>query len=112
MTGLVLAGTMGVIYGIGFYANIPLELVTITAISTLTVALHRASYVIIYALKRIPDLLISYSGAIAALLLVYFYSTEYLPDMITRYIIALCSAFAVLTGFAMYNHFNIIKNKA
>ena len=110
MTGLILAGTMGLIYGIGLYANIPLELVTITAISTLTVALHRASYVIIYALKKIPDLLISYSAAIAALLLVYFYSTEFLPDMITRYIVALSSAFAVLTGFAIYNHFIIIKN--
>jgi len=110
ITGLVLAGAMGLIYGIGFYANIPLELVTITAVSTLTVSLHRASYIIIYALKKIPDLLISYSGAIAALLLVYFYSTEFLPDMITRYIVALSSAFAVLTGFAIYNHFNIIKN--
>ena len=109
MTGLVLAGAMGLIYGIGFYANIPLELVTITAISTLTVALHRASYVIIYALKKIPDLLISYSGAIAALLLVYFYSTEFLPDMITRYIVALSSAFAVLTSFAIYNHLTSLK---
>ncbi len=110
MTGLILAGAMGLIYGIGFYANIPLELVTITAVATLTVALHRASYIIIYALKKIPDLLISYSGAIAALLLVYFYSTEFLPDMITRYVVALSSAFAVLTGFAIYNHFIIIKN--
>jgi len=110
MTGLILAGAMGLIYGIGFYANIPLELVTITAVATLTVALHRASYIIIYALKKIPDLLISYSGAIAALLLVYFYSTEFLPDMITRYVVALSSAFAVLTGFAIYNHFLIIKN--
>jgi len=110
MTGLILAGAMSLIYGIGFYANIPLELVTITAVATLTVALHRASYIIIYALKKIPDLLISYSGAIAALLLVYFYSTEFLPDMITRYVVALSSAFAVLTGFAIYNHFSIIKN--
>ena len=112
MTGLVIAGAMGVIYGIGFAANIPLELVTITALATLTVSLHRASFVLIYALKRIPDLLISYAGAIASLLLVYFYSTDFLPDMITRYIVALSSGFAVLTAFAVYNHLSIVRTSS
>lgn len=108
MTGLIMAGAIGIIYGIGIYANIPFELVTITAISTLTISLHRASYVIIFALRKISDLLISYSVAFATLFLVYFYSTEFLPDEITRYIVALSSSFAVLSAFAIYNHFSII----
>jgi len=112
MLGLIMAGTIGTIYGIGIYANMPLELVTITAISTLTISLHRVSFVIIFALRKISHLLLSYSGAFAALLLVYFYGVEFLPDMITRYIVALCSAFAVLSAFAIYNHFLIVTKKS
>lgn len=105
---MIMGGTVGGLYGIALFANIPFELATITVISTLTIGLHRTSYVIIYALKKLRHLLISYLGGFGALLLVYFLSTELIPDIITRYFVALGVALAVLTTFAIYNHFTII----
>ncbi len=106
----IMSGAIGIIFGIGIYTNMPIELITITSISLATVSLHRASYVIVYALRRVRDLLASYSGALAALLLVYFYSTDILPDAITRYIVALSTAFGILTAVAIYNHFKMLSN--
>lgn len=110
--GLIMAGTVGGLYGIASYANIPFELATITVISTLTIGLHRASFVIIYALQKLGHLLISYSTAFGALLSVYFLSTDLIPDVITRYFVALGSALLVLTTFAIYNHFSIIHKSS
>lgn len=112
LSGLIMAGTVGALYGIALYANIPFELATITVISTLTIGLHRASYVIIYALQKLGHLLISYSGAFGALLFVYYLLTDLMPDIITRYFVALGSALVVLTIFAIYNHFSIIKKSS
>lgn len=109
---LIMGGTIAGLYSIASLANIPFELVTITVISTLTIGLHRTSFVIIYALKKLGHLLISYSGGFGALLLVYFLSTDLIPDIITRYFVALGSALAVLTAFAIYNHFSILTKSS
>lgn len=108
LTGVILSGTVSVLYGAAALANIPLELATIAAISTVTISLHRVSYVIMYALKKLAHLGISYAIALAALAGVFFLAQDAIPDITVRYFAALGSAFAALSGFAAYHHYRIM----
>jgi hypothetical protein len=108
LTGVILSGTVAVLYGASALANIPLELATIAAISTVTISLHRVSYVIMYALKKLAHIGISYSIAFATLAGVFFLAPDAIPDVTVRYFAALGSAFAVLSCFAIYHHYKIM----
>jgi hypothetical protein len=108
LAGVILAGTVAVLYGAAALANIPLELATIAAISTVTISLHRVSFVIMYVLKKLAHLGISYTIAFATLAGVFFLAPDAIPDMTVRYFAALGSAFAVLSCFAIYHHYNIM----
>ena len=108
LAGVILSGTVAALYGASVLANIPLELTTITAISTVTISLHRVSYVIMYTLKKLAHLTLSYTIAFAVLAGVFFLVPNAIPDVTVRYFAALGSAFAVLCGFAIYHHYKII----
>ncbi len=108
LAGMILSGTVAVLYGVSELANIPLDLAMIAAISTVTVALHRVSYVIMYALKKLAHIGISYTIAFAVLVGVFFFTPDAIHDITVRYFTALGSAFAVLSGFAVYHHYKII----
>ena len=108
LAGVILSGTVAVLYGASVLANIPLELATIAAISTVTISLHRVSYVIMYALKKLAHIGISYSIAFATLAGVFFLAPDAIPDVTVRYFAALGSAFAVLSCFAIYHHYKIM----
>ncbi|MGI0039951.1 MAG: hypothetical protein ACREAO_09045, partial [Nitrososphaera sp.] len=108
LAGVILSGTVAVLYGASALANIPLELATIAAISTVTISLHRVSYVIMYALKKLAHIGISYSIAFATLAGVFFLAPDAIPDVTVRYFAALGSAFAVLSSFAIYHHYKIM----
>jgi len=108
LAGVILSGIVAALYGASVLANIPLELTTITAISTVTISLHRVSYVIMYTLKKLAHLTLSYTIAFAVLAGVFFLAPNAIPDVTVRYFAALGSAFAVLCGFAIYHHYKII----
>jgi hypothetical protein len=108
LAGVILSGTVAALYGAAALANVPLELATIAAVSTVTVSLHRVSYVIVYALKKLAHLGISYTIAFAALAGVFFLAQDAVPDITVRYFAALGGAFAVLSGFATYHHYRIL----
>jgi hypothetical protein len=108
LAGVILSGTVAVLYGASVLANIPLELATIAAISTVTISLHRVSYVIMYALKKLAHIGISYSIAFATLAGVFFLAPDAIPDVTVRYFAALGSAFGVLSCFAIYHHYKIM----
>ncbi len=112
LAGIILSATVAVIYGVCVVANIPLELAAIASVSTVTISLHRVSYVIMYALKKLGHLAISYAGAFAALIAVFFLMPSLMPDVTVRYFAALGSAFAVLSGFAIYHHYKIMGNSS
>jgi hypothetical protein len=112
LTGIILSATVAVIYGVCVVENIPLELAAIASVSTVTISLHRISYVIMYALKKLEHLAISYAGAFAALLLVFYLMPSLMPDVTTRYFAALGSAFAVLSAFTIYHHYKIMGNSS
>jgi hypothetical protein len=108
LAGVVLLAAVAGIYVISDAAEISFELATIAAISTLTVAVHRLSFVIMYVLKKLFHLTIAYAGAFAALILVFSLMESEVPDMTVRYFAALGAAFAVLSGFAVYHHYKIM----
>lgn len=108
LAGVILSGTVAVLYGVAVIANIPLELATIAAVSTVTISLHRVSYVIMYALKKLAHIGISYTIAFAALAGLFFLATDIIQDVTVRYFAALGSSFAVLSGFAAYHHYRIM----
>ncbi|AFU59250.1 hypothetical protein Ngar_c23240 [Candidatus Nitrososphaera gargensis Ga9.2] len=108
LAGVILSGTVALLYGVSELANIPLELAMIAAVSTVTISLHRISYVIMYALKKLTHIGISYAIALGVLAGVFFLAPDAIPDVTVRYFAALGSAFAVLSSFAMYHHYKIM----
>ncbi|MEW6604669.1 MAG: hypothetical protein AB1351_08280 [Thermoproteota archaeon] len=108
LVGVILSGIVAFLYGVSIMANIPPELATIAAVSAVTISLHRVSYVIMYALKKLAHIGISYAIAFAALAGLFFIATDAIPDIATRYFAALGSGFAILSGFATYYHYKIM----
>jgi hypothetical protein len=107
---IILSVTVSILFVLGSTEKIPLNLVVITIISTVTVSLHRASYMIIYALKKLGQLIIAYSAAFASLLLTYYLGQSLITDGTTRYFVGLVIAFFVLSIFAIYPHYKLTKN--
>jgi hypothetical protein len=111
--GVMLAVILVSLYIIAIFVNIPYELANVTAISTVTLSLHRTSYMIIHALKKIRHLVISYLLAFTALLSVYFLVPEtIILDITTRYLVALATAFVILSIFAIYHHYKILTRRS
>lgn len=112
LVGVVLFAAVAGIYTLAGQVGISFELATVAAISAVTVGLHRLSFVIMYVLKKLLHLTISYAVAFVALALVFFFLSPAVPDMTTRYLAALGSAFAVLSGFAVYHHYKIMSQSS
>ena len=112
LAAILLTGATVLIYSASIFAHIPYELATITTISIATISLHRISYVVLYGLKKLNHIAISYAGAFVVLLAVFFLLPNFIPDMTLRYFAGLGSAFAVLTGFAIYHHYGIMRQSS
>ena len=109
LVGVVLAASVSGLFAIGYILHIPTNLVAIMAISTVTVSSHRASYMIIYALKKLGHLIIAYSAAFASLLSVYYFTNSIILDNVTRYFVGLVTAFVILSIFSIYQHYKLLK---
>jgi len=109
LVGSVLTAAVCALFAIGYVTGIPTNLVGIMAISTVTVALHRASYMIIFALKKLIQLIVAYSAAFASLLLVYYFGSPIIFDNVTRYFAGLVIAFVSLSVFSIYQHYKLLK---
>ncbi|HEX5457200.1 MAG TPA: hypothetical protein VFX64_02310 [Candidatus Nitrosotalea sp.] len=109
LVGIVLSAVVCALFAIGYVAEIPLNLIGIVAISTVTVSLHRASYMIIYALKKLVQLIVAYTAAFASLLLVYYFGQPLIFDNVTRYFAGLLTAFVALSVFSIYQHHKLLK---
>ena len=113
MIAIMLAIILAALYIIAIFVNIPYELMNLAVISTITISLHRSSYMIIYALKKLRQLIVAYILAFAALLSIYLLTPEpILPDPVIRYSVALVTAFAILSVFAIYYHYKIITKRS
>ncbi len=117
---------------ISFLGNIPLGLVAITIFSSITIAIHRSSYLVIFALKKLGQMVVAYSTALTALVLIYLYLPSYAVDQVMKYIpasivgsvgstasfellfryfSALLAAFAILSIPAAYYRSKIMSSK-
>ena len=109
LVGAVLSAAVCALFAIGYVTGIPTNLVGIMAISTVTVSLHRASYMIIYALKKLGQLIVAYSAAFTLLLCVYYFGSPIISDNVTRYFAGLVTAFVALSIFSVYQHYKLLK---
>jgi hypothetical protein len=112
LLSVILVGTIVCLFSYAFFSHIPMKLVTISTLATVTISLHRTSYVVMFGLKKIAHLILSYSAAFAALLSVYFLSSSLIPDAVVRYFVALGAAFVVLSVFAVYHNLKIISKSS
>ena len=112
LLSVILVSTVGCLYSYAFFSHIPFELVSISTIATVTISLHRTSYVVIFSLKKLTHLILSYSAAFAALLSIYFMSSSLIHDSIVRYFVALGAAFVILSIFAVYHNLKIISTSS
>ena len=100
---LMLAGTVAMLFATASLSKVPLELVAIAVVATITISLHRFSFTVVYTLRKISLSVLAYGGAFAALLSVYFLTPDTIPDQVTRYLVSLGVAFLVLAIAALYS---------
>jgi hypothetical protein len=108
IAAVILSASIAAIFIISVIENIPLELAAIAAISAVTISLHRISYVIMYALRKLQHLAVAYAGAFVAIIAVFYLSSTIISDITLRYFISLASALTVLSAFAAYHHYRIV----
>ena len=111
VSSITMAGAVGGLYCYGFFSHIPLELVTISAISTVTISIHRISYMVVFTLKKLIHIIVPYAASFVTIFSVYFMSSSLILDSVTRYFVALAVAFSILSIFAIYHNFKIISLK-
>ncbi|MDE1862525.1 MAG: hypothetical protein KGI33_06405 [Thaumarchaeota archaeon] len=111
VAGIVMSGTVGLLFAYGYFSHIPLGLVAISSISTVTISLHRLSYMVIFALKKLVHIILPYSAAFATIFVVYFMSSSLIHEATVRYFTALAVAFSILSVFAVYHNLKIVSLK-
>jgi len=110
--GAVLALTLGGLYALALLTGFPIGLFEIGAGTLITASTFMAVYAIIYSLKKYMHLVVSYSLAFAALLLMYFGMGALIPQDTTRYFVALGSAVAILSAFGLYDQLEVLSGKS
>ncbi|HZW85034.1 MAG TPA: hypothetical protein VFE91_03920 [Nitrososphaerales archaeon] len=104
---VILVVMLGAIYAFGIINNMPYRLLGFAMVGAATISLHRVSYVPIYALKKVKDLVFSYFLAFVALLSIYFLLPNLIPNAATRYLVSLVSAVMILSIAPAYRSYSI-----
>lgn len=99
---VLIAATVVTLFAAGLIVKVPYELVGIACTATVTMAFHRFSFTVVYTLRKVKLAVTAYAGALAALLTIYFLTPGLIGDQVTRYLVALGGAFAVLVVAAIY----------
>jgi hypothetical protein len=109
---IILAAVSLAIIAIATLLNFPYYLAGVVIVSMVTVSLHRASYMVIFALKKVKHLIIAYSGAFLTITAVYVFGDVVIQTDSTRYFAALVSAFVVLSVFSIIHHHQMMTKKS
>ncbi len=99
---LLLTASVAVLVVSSLLLSVPLELTALAAVGTVTISVHRIGFLPIYALKKTKVLFASYGMALPLLAGVYEFTPSAFPDPVTRYLVSLSAALAVLSVFAWY----------
>ena len=109
---IILSAVTLVVIGVATLLNFPYYLAGVTIVSMVTVSLHRASYMIIFALKKIKHLITAYTSAFLTITAVYLLGDVIMPSDSTRYFVALGAAFVVLSIFSIIHHHKMMTKKS
>lgn len=108
MAALILLGFAAAALAYCAIFNIPIQLAGIAIGAAASVSLHRLSFNVLYSLKKIGIVFLSYAAAFSILIAAFYSLPEFVElDMTTRYFASLSGAFIVLTGFAAYYHLRL-----
>jgi hypothetical protein len=109
--GLV-AGIVGGVYLVSIFAHIPFQYAILTMISGSTIFVHRVSYILVYALRKFAQIVVSYAAALVSLLAVYFLAYNIIPLSLTRYLVSLGSAIVVLSVVPIYYGYRVFTARS
>jgi hypothetical protein len=130
--GAALLVSTAVLLSLSFVGGVPIALVAITIFSSVTIASHRASYLVIFALRKLGQMVLAYTLALTALVAIYLYApsttidlaTRFVPpgivasigtvaefELLVRYFLGLLIAFAILSIPALYYRSKIMSSK-
>ncbi len=110
--GAVLAAAVGGLYSVALLTGFPMGLFEIGIATLIVASAFMMVYAIIYSLKKYVHLVLSYSLAFAALIVVYFGMGALIPQDTSRYFFALGSAVAILSAFGLYDQFEVLSGKS
>jgi hypothetical protein len=110
MLAVLAAAVLGLLYVSEVIWNIPAQLITLTAIASVSILAHRVSYVVIYALKRFWQLAASYAAGLTAMVAAYFLLDNVIPSTVTRYVDSLGIAFLVLSIAPIYYDYKVFSS--
>lgn len=131
--GVALLVSTSVLLALSIAGALPIALVAITIFSSVTIASHRSSYLVIFALKKLGQMVAAYTIALGALVMIYLYAPEHaiataatlIPagvmsgagslsgvEELIRYFLALTVAFAILAVPALYYRSKIMNSKS
>ena len=117
---------------VSFMGGIPLGLAAIAIFSFVTIGAHRSSYLVIFSLRKLGQIVVTYIIALGALVVVYLdmpsymigWAMRFIPlsivysigsiatfELLFRYFLALLVAFVILSIPASYYRSKIMKSK-
>jgi len=99
--GTLLISTM-LLYPVSVVVAVPLQLFAIAALATVAVSVQRVAYLALYTLRKMKEVILSYSGGLIALPAVYFGASSFVQDATTRYLASLAVTFVLLSATASY----------
>ncbi len=108
----ILVAAASLLFLFGYLADSPTSLVILSVISLVMISLHRASYMIVYALKKLRLLVMSYSIALALLVLIYYSASDVMPNTVSRYLVSLGVAFLWLSISAVYAYYKTFNSSS
>jgi hypothetical protein len=108
---LIIIATITGIIIFGIHMALPLSTLIISAAMCAGIALHKASMMIMYALKKMNQLMMAYAGGLAIVFLMFYVFAYVIPDYLVRYGIALVFAFAIPSAFTIYEHYKVLRTE-
>jgi hypothetical protein len=111
INGAIIAGTVIGIVIFGIMIKLPQSTLMISAFMCTVIALHKTSIMIMYALRKVNQLMIAYAIGLLAVFLMFYAFADIIPNYIVRYIIALTAALGVPAAFTIYYHYKLLWYK-
>lgn len=108
LVAIIMAGFSAFAVAYSAISGIPQSLALIAIGAAATVSLHRISFNILYSLKKVGVVFLSYAAAFSILVATFYSLPEFVEIGVTeRYFASLSAAFVVLISFAAYYHLRL-----